>query len=158
MRDPRTGQEVERPYHEGMEQQLPERFKVKFVAFMPWSQDPVATVPPGRSFLFLYRFKARGVMPLLGVVEVAQLVHRSADPWTKPHVYHLHVRRLQGQVDCDITYQGVESDAGAALRNTLVHHFGVSAARANAVPVARHPGHPMFLLHLPGGTPSVPSG
>ncbi len=158
MRGPRTGQEVERPYHEGMEQQLPERFKVKFTARMFADDDPIAMVPPGRSFLFLHHHCARGVMPLLGVVEAAQLVERSATPWSKPHVYHLHVRRLRdNHGDASGVPPGVQDGHGAAMRHALVHHFGLSVAKANAAPVSFHNGHPMCVLHLPGGTPRVPA-
>ncbi len=153
VRDLRSGQEVERPYHPGMEQELPERFKVKFTARMFPSEDPVASVPPGRSFLFLHRFTATGVMPLLGVVEEAQLVHTSADPWTTPHVYHLHVRRLQANQG----YGGSLSGPGAVLRNTLVHHFGVSVVQALGTPVMLHGSQLLDVLHLPAGTPRIPA-
>ncbi len=162
-RDPRTGQEVEKPYHEGMEQELPERFKVKFLARMHARQDPVASVPPGRSFLFLHHRNRNGAMPLVGVVEAAQLAHRSAVPGSEPHVYHLHVRRLQGQGTAAVTYKGVESDAGAMLRNTLVHHFGVGVDAVNEAPVLLRFGHALRsgqavqVLHLPDGTPRFPT-
>ncbi len=157
--DPRTGQEVERFYHEGMEQQLPERFKVKFVAFMPPGQDPVASVPPGRSFLFLHHHPRRSTMSLLGVVEAAELVERSADPWSKPHVYHLHVRRLQEPQQGDVggAHLSTQSGAGPALRNALVRHFGVGVAQANSTPVELHGSKVASVLHLPGGTPRLPA-
>ncbi len=160
VRDPRTGQEVERPYHEGMEQQLPERFKVKFVARMPSSEDPVASVPPGRSFLYLHRpgYKAMTapMLTLLGVVEEAQLVERSTDSAMKPHVFHVHVRRSPSRGSSSVSYKGVLNDATAALRNLLVHHFGLSITQANAVPVLINPHNTTSVVHLPGGTPRVP--
>ncbi len=158
VRDPRTGQEVERLYHEGMEQQLPERFKVKFTARMLRDDDPMASVPPGRSFLFLHHPTRKGVMPLLGVVEAAQLVHRSAVPGSEPHVYHLHVGRLRDDHgNAGVTYKGVRDDAGAMMRNTLVHHFGVSVVQANNTPVLLSHLQAMHVLHLPGGTLRVPA-
>ncbi len=157
VRDPSTGQEVERPYHEGMEQQLPERFKVKFVARMYASEDPIASVPPGRSFLFLHPYMSKGSMSLLGVVEEARLVERSAHAKVLPHVYHLDVRRVQGQGEADATFQGIRADAGAAFGNTLVQLFGLTVAQANVTPATLGNERARHVLHLPGGTPQVPA-
>ncbi len=160
MRDPSTGQEVERPYHEGMEQQLPERFKVKFTALMPKGDDPVSVVPPGRSFLFLHPKSTRGSMPLLGVVEEVRLVETSPHPTDTPHVYHLDVRRIQAPGQANIAHPGVDAGVGAALRHTLLQHFGLSVGGANAAVVVhggRHSASIKQILHLPGGTPRMPA-
>ncbi len=160
VRDTHTGWELERPYHEGMEQQLPERFKVKFLARMLPSEDPVASVPPGRSFLYLHN-PGHGVdtaptLTLLGVVEEAQLVERSADPMIKRHVYHLGVRRVRDDGSSNVRHQGAQWDRGSALRNVLVYHFGLSIAQADAVPVLLDAQTARSVLHLHDGTPHVP--
>ncbi len=157
VRDPSTGQEVERPYHEGMEQQLPERFKVKFTARTRSGEDPTIIVSPGRSFLFLHPYKSNGSMPMLGVVEEARLVERSSWPTHMPHIYHLAVRRIQGQGGAGVVHPGIRSDAGVAFRNTLVQHFGVAVAQANTAPATLNQTRPLFVLHLPGGTPRTPA-
>ncbi len=159
VRDPSTGQEVERPYHEGMQQLLPERFKVKFVARMLATPDPIAGIPPGRSFLFLHPYKSKGSMLLLGVVEAVRLVERAKNPTHVPHIYHLDVRRVQGQGQGGegIVHPGIQSDVAVALRNTLVQHFGVAVAQANAVPAMLDQKCARFVLHFPGGTPRMPA-
>ncbi len=47
------GEEREVPYHEGLERQLPERFKVKFLAWSTATDLPPAPPLPPASFLFL---------------------------------------------------------------------------------------------------------
>ncbi len=169
VRDPRTGQEAERPYHQGMEQQLPERFKVKFVARTLLSEDPVAITAPGRAFLFLdptHLHQRRtdpeqGVPPmqLLGVVEEAEFVEDVPDPQHLPRTWHLTVRRLRpGRADAaaaNVLGQ-LEGGPGRQFRSTAVAVFGLGVREANRLDVTLDGKSPKSVLCLPAAPPRLP--